>query len=526
MLLNQSKIFLRVGKSHIKRKLSRWIEPHGEKTNINIYNCVAKKKVPLIVKNKHFITWYTCGPTVYSPAHIGHACTYIRLDTIQNILKRFFNYNIVSVVNITDIDDKIIQRCTDSSLKEFTRRHENEFWDDMKQVGVQKPSIILRVTECIPQIINFIEKLIETERAYVTRNSNVYFDLTKYANYSKLQNISSNMHITDLHELDKRSTGDFALWKGAKPSEPYWESPWGRGRPGWHIECSVLGTIAFGNSIDIHAGGMDLRFPHHENEEAQSCCYHSVDQWVNYWIHTGSLNLPNSEKMSKSLGNTIRISDLLEKYTANEFRIACLISHYRDRIEFSADRMVTAKALYEKFLTFINFCDRFHKNSLLCTNEDRHLLEFNLKHSYITIVKAFEDDFDTPKVFNTLMNMMSYTYTTLNKSQSKRQTDDLYRNVDIILAEKNFILNILDVFGINLDVKYESNINLSRFEDIIDMCTEFRRDVRQVAIEKPVEPYQILFQLCDKLRGNLAKSGIQLRDEKDRSTWVDFRKKI
>lgn len=224
-----------------------WVKPAGFDTGIKVYNCTAKSKVPLIIKNKNFITWYTCGPTVYDSAHIGHASTYVKLDVIQRILKNYFKIDVITAMNITDIDDKIINRSRERNVEvlELAKEYEKEFWEDMHSLKVTKPNIILRVTENIECIKDFIKQLKQNNVAYTTNKGGVYFNIQSAYNYGKLQNLgTNNLECSDQGE--KKNVVDFALWKETKDGEPAWQSDWGPGRPGWHTECSALATSVFG----------------------------------------------------------------------------------------------------------------------------------------------------------------------------------------------------------------------------------------------------------------------------------------
>uniref|UniRef100_A0A8B9JN53 cysteine--tRNA ligase n=1 Tax=Astyanax mexicanus TaxID=7994 RepID=A0A8B9JN53_ASTMX len=288
---------------------NKWIKPAGYDTGIKTYNSLSRQKEPLVLAKEGVATWYSCGPTVYDHAHLGHACSYVRFDILQRILTRVFGINITHVMVITDIDDKIIQRGLEENISPLVlaRMYEEEFKKDMMALKVLPPAVYMRVTENIPQIVAFVERIISNGHAYATDQGDVYFDTQSIGSrYGKLVNFGNAAEAPGVK--DKRDPRDFALWKASKPQEPYWESPWGRGRPGWHIECSTIASSVFGSQLDIHSGGIDLAFPHHENEIAQCEAYHKCDQWGNYFLHSGHLHLKgSSEKMSKSLKNYITI---------------------------------------------------------------------------------------------------------------------------------------------------------------------------------------------------------------------------
>ncbi|KAG9335010.1 hypothetical protein JZ751_006151 [Albula glossodonta] len=270
------------------REERKWERPTGHDTGLKTYNSLTKRKEPLILAKERTATWYSCGPTVYDHAHLGHACSYVRFDIVQRILSRVFGINVIHVMVITDIDDKIIKRALEENISPtvLARMYEEEFKNDMISLRVLPPAVYMRVTENIPHIIKFIQGIIRNGHAYSTSQGDVYFDIKSIGNkYGKLMGMGDT--IGEPGDSDKRDPRDFALWKGAKPQEPNWESPWGPGRPGWHIECSTIASSVFGNQLDIHSGGIDLAFPHHENEIAQCEAYHQCGQWGNYFLHSG-----------------------------------------------------------------------------------------------------------------------------------------------------------------------------------------------------------------------------------------------
>ena len=311
----------------------RWINPLDSlkdkpiyRTGLKVNNSLCNEKVEFVTKNgDRTLNWYMCGPTVYDSAHLGHARTYLTFDILRRILSSYFNYDVNLCMNITDIDDKIIKRSNEQNIEfsKFAKMWEDDFFKDMRNLNVLYPNHITRVSEYIPEIIDFIKVIMDKGYAYENKGS-VYFDIDAYKKgghmYAKLVPQDKVQNIEELEEAegalskdtinDKKNKGDFALWKASKPGEPFWASPWGNGRPGWHIECSVMCSSVFGTSLDIHSGGIDLRFPHHDNEIAQTEAHDESKQWINYFLHTGHLKIEGL-KMSKSLKNFKKISEAL-----------------------------------------------------------------------------------------------------------------------------------------------------------------------------------------------------------------------
>lgn len=489
----------------------QWIKPTGHQTEVTIYNPLTRCKVPLILKTENTVKWYMCGPTVYDSAHIGHATTYIKSDIIRRILSDYFNIDVLLVMGVTDIDDKIIKRSieTGEDYKALSKRFEIEFLEDMSKLNVCEPYLLCRVTDYVPQIIRFIQKLITSGYGYITKDGSVYFDTSKYNGYGKL-----STPFPDVPHADKRSALDFALWKAAKDKEPSWECPWGHGRPGWHIECSAIASAVFGNSIDVHSGGIDLAFPHHENEEAQSCCYHNVNQWVSYWLHCGHLSLKGDVKMSKSLKNTISIKDYLKEYSANHLRMLCLLSHYRHGIEFSDEIMQNAVSLTKKFENFINDCDNYVAGKLPGSEIDENLLLTTLHETRNKVHSALADDFDTPKVIHAIINLVGIGNKMLHQDNVKPCNN--ISGVSAIAVVSNYVSNTLSKFGISRFVT--SAENQRQVEDIINNFLKFRIAIRNKALEQSSKDTTLLKE-CDKARDNLSTCGIIVKDHKDISSW-------
>ncbi|XP_071467746.1 probable cysteine--tRNA ligase, mitochondrial isoform X4 [Marmota flaviventris] len=293
-----------------------WLQPEGRDTGVQVYNSLTGRKDRLIVARADATSWYSCGPTVYDHAHLGHACSYVRFDIIRRILTKVFGCNIVMVMGVTDVDDKIIKRAHEMRVSpaSLASLYEEDFKQDMAALKVLPPTVYLRVTENIPQIISFIEGIIARGYAYPTVKGNVYFDLQSRGDkYGRLVGVAPGP-AGEPGDSDKRHASDFALWKAAKPQEVFWASPWGNGRPGWHIECSAMASMVFGGQLDIHSGGVDLAFPHHENEIAQCEVFHQCEQWGNYFLHSGL----SADILPRSLPALLHVQQLQVRLTSTK----------------------------------------------------------------------------------------------------------------------------------------------------------------------------------------------------------------
>lgn len=501
---------------------STWAQPIGLDTGIKTYNCVARTTVPLVFTNEHIATWYTCGPTVYDSAHIGHASCYVKLDIIQRILRDQFNVNLVTAMNITDIDDKIIKKSieTQEPWLQLAKRFEAEFWKDMDSLNVCRPDIILRVSERVPEIITFVQRLLDQKAAYVANDGSVYFDNKRTT--GKLQNIGSQETYPVLLTI-KKSARDFALWKASKPGEPSWDVSWTcnegaptHGRPGWHTECAAMASSTFGDTIDIHGGGMDLRFPHHENEENQSCTYHNCQQWVNYWLHVGQLHLDEENKMSKSLKNTISIAVLLEKYTSNQFRMACLLSNYGNKMYYSDDSMAIACNVWNRITTFIQESTGFVQNSSITNNNryvDRLGILRKLDETKHLVDGALKDDFSTSKGVEYLLHLISYVNKSLtNSSTDSNNTRIEITNADVLQLTQNYIVKQLEIFGCEIRSRSNSTAanQLVVQEELINDIVSFRDSLRNQAF---LNKDKNLFEICSKIREIFGNNNVEIKDE-------------
>ncbi|GAB58569.1 cysteine--tRNA ligase [Rheinheimera nanhaiensis] len=361
---------------------------------LQIYNTLSRKKELFtpIVPGKAGL--YVCGITIYDYCHVGHARTYVAFDVINRYL-RFLGYDVTYVRNITDVDDKIIKRAAENneSCDALTARFTKAMHADFNALGLMPADIEPRVTTHMAEIIQMIEQLLAKGYAYVAADGDVLFDVSKYEAYGELsqQNLDMLQAGARVNVAENKDDPlDFVLWKSAKPGEPYWQSPWGNGRPGWHIECSAMSAKHLGEHFDIHGGGSDLQFPHHENEIAQSTCAHG-HKYVNTWIHTGMVQV-DKEKMSKSLGNFFTVKDVLAQYNAEAVRYFLLSSHYRSQLNYSAENLEQAHAALGRLYTAL-------RNITPAADVD-------LQSDYIARFKAaMDDDFNTPEALPVLFEL-------------------------------------------------------------------------------------------------------------------------
>ena len=370
---------------------------------LQIYNTLTRKKEVFTPINPGKVGLYVCGCTVYDLCHIGHARTYISFDNIARYL-RFSGLEVNYVRNITDVEDKIINRANENNetTEELTERTIAYMHEDFDALNMARPDLEPRVTTHMAEIIAMIETLVAKEHAYIagaeaeaTGKGDVLFNVSSYAEYGKLSGQDlEQLQAGSRVEVDetKNSPLDFVLWKSAKPGEPSWPSPWGDGRPGWHIECSAMNAKELGNHFDIHGGGSDLQFPHHENEVAQSCC--ALDTpYVNYWMHTGMVQI-DQEKMSKSLGNFFTIRDVLAKYDAETVRFFLTTGHYRSQLNYSTDNLNQARSSLERIYTALRDIDV--PDDFALDKQSTYVEQFS---------QAMDDDFNTPQAIAVLFEV-------------------------------------------------------------------------------------------------------------------------
>ncbi|MBB1312424.1 MULTISPECIES: cysteine--tRNA ligase [Aliivibrio] len=363
---------------------------------LKIYNSLTRQKEEFKPITEGKVGMYVCGVTIYDLCHIGHGRTFVSFDVISRYL-RFLGYDLTFVRNITDIDDKIIKRAAENneSCEALTERLIAEMHADFDALKMKRPDVEPRATEYITEIVELVERLIERGFAYVASNGDVMFEVKKFDEYGRLsrqdlEQLQAGSRVTLEETSVKRSGMDFVLWKMSKPGEPTWESPWGPGRPGWHIECSAMNSSILGNHFDIHGGGSDLMFPHHENEIAQSCCAHDA-KYVNTWMHSGMVMI-DREKMSKSLGNFFTIRDVLAHYDSETVRYFLMSGHYRSQLNYSEENLNQARSSLERLYTSLRGLDL----TVTPAGGETFVTRFST---------AMNDDFNTPEAYSVLFEM-------------------------------------------------------------------------------------------------------------------------
>tara|TARA_Y100000310_G_scaffold344932_1_gene460596 strand:- start:7667 stop:9067 length:1401 start_codon:yes stop_codon:yes gene_type:complete len=400
---------------------------------VKIYNTLSRKKETLRSRSGKKLNLFVCGPTVYDFSHIGHARTYISFDAFVRYLKTL-KYKVTYLQNITDIDDKIIQRAKEKGVtpKALAKQFEKEYLKDMKVLGITSVSKHARATDYIPEIIKQVQRLLDKGYAYEVQNDGLYYDVSKFKDYGKLSRRTSEQAEDAVSRIDesvkKRNKGDFAVWKFSKKGEPKWKSPWGLGRPGWHIEDTAITEKHFGQQYDIHGGARDLIFPHHEAEIAQMEAISGKKPLATYWMHPGFLTV-QGEKMAKSLGNFVTVQDFLKEHSPRVLRLLVLKTHYRSPIDYSEVMLLQAERELDRIDEFVDKLKtvRSSKNSL-----------FDIKKFKKQVHAALQDDFNTPKAIAELFHIVKRGNALLEKqSLSKKQA----------LAILAFLKEIDAVFG-------------------------------------------------------------------------------
>jgi len=466
---------------------------------IQIYNTLTKKKEefkPIDPPNVHM---YVCGPTVYDFFHIGNSRTFIMTDIIRRYLE-YAGYKVKYVMNITDVDDKIIGKSIEEkkSFKDVGEEYANYFLEDIKKLNIKKADVYPRPTEHMNSIINLIKELEEKGFAYNV-NGNVFYNVSKFEGYGKLsgkiiEDLESGSRI-EINE-EKKNPLDFSLWKKAKEGEPYWESPWGNGRPGWHVECSAMSCLHLGTTFDIHAGGNDLIFPHHENEIAQSEAANGKP-FVNYWMHLGFLNIDN-EKMSKSLGNFFTARDVLKKYSAETIRLFFSQAHYGGPLNFSEDLLIATQKGLEKFTNL----KRKVENELAEENNGGITPEFEIGKYKTLFSEAMNDNFNSPQAVAVLFDFVKDVNTIIKDNE--KIDKKFYASVKAFL--QSTAENVLGVMNFS---QKEDDDMATKEKELIELLLKLRQNAKE---DKN-------YALADKIRDELKAMGIVLEDSKGKTVY-------
>lgn len=468
---------------------------------LRVYNTLSREIEPFEPVKPDRVSMYVCGPTVYDFTHLGHARTYVAFDVVKRYLK-LLGFDVFHVQNITDIDDKIIRRSRDEGRdwREITDYYTKDYLEALSKLKI-KVDIHPRVTEHISEIINFVSTLIEKGYAYVAPSGSVYFNVNCYGDYGKLSGKLLKEEWGQEQEFakEKRNPYDFALWKAAKPDEPWWESPWGPGRPGWHIECSAMSSLYLGESFDIHGGGGDLIFPHHENERAQSEAALNRRPWVRYWLHTGMLNV-KGEKMSKSLGNIVTLKELFRKWEPEIIRLWLATVHYRSIIEFSEDSLHQAQKNYERLANAVqSLRDVLRKEDYDFKLSDSGKQELaRLLDIRAGFHAAMQNDFNTSKAFSYVYELSSLVFSSLERNQIEAV---VALKTYALFEEFNKVLGVLDRF-------FAESPQIPA-EKLIELIIEIRKKLR----------YSGDYTFADWIREQLLKLGIRLHDRGEKTAW-------
>lgn len=603
-----------------KRPEPRWTAPEGvEVPRLHLYNSLTRRK-ELFVPQDQVVTWYSCGPTVYDDSHMGHARSYVSFDILRRVLQDYFGYPVHYVMNITDIDDKIIKRArtrhlvqqyrksqmiwdevyedltralehytqtiaaandpdkrkmmvaevqkvkaaadavkaasegeavgkqeellkcaegvlgewldqqkgkevTDNSIfSELPRHFEEEFNKDMEALNVMVADVVTRVSEYVPQIIDYVARIIANGYAYEA-NGSVYFDVGKfdaepnhyyaklvpeaYGNQAALE--EGEGALSSAAAQEKRSPNDFALWKASKPGEPAWPSPWGPGRPGWHIECSAMASEIIGESIDIHTGGVDLKFPHHDNELAQAEAHYNNDNWVRYFLHTGHLHIDGC-KMSKSLKNFITIKQALKEHSPALLRISFLLHSWKDTLDYSPNTMEGARQYYKMITEFsLNVQDLVRRSGQ--SNTQWAGPEVTLQEAFnaarIGVHKALCDNIDTRTALDTIRDLLT--------EANKYMNSQTQVNSQLLVNINSYVWKLMKVFGVPLGDKSASgDQGQEKVMAVAEVVGNIREQLRQWSRDKELEVGELrgrLLGLCDAIRDELLPPiGVRLED--------------
>ena len=484
---------------------------------MRFYNTMSNKIEEFETIENGKVKMYVCGPTVYNYIHLGNARPIIVFDTLARYFK-YRGYDVTYIQNFTDVDDKIIKRANEEgiSVKEVTEKYIKGFFEDIESLNISDDIVRPKVTENMPGIIEIIKKLIDEGFAY-EKDGNVFFEVKKFEEYGSLSNqkideleIGARVDIME----EKNNPLDFALWKRKKEGEPYWDSPWGQGRPGWHIECSAMAKKYLGDTFDIHGGGQDLVFPHHENEIAQSrCAYHG--NFANYWLHNGFIQV-NGDKMSKSLGNFFLLREILGKFPGNVVRLFILGTHYRKPINFSMDNMEDSRKTLKNIVTSMNnfseIIEKFsgkgsHEGEVSDNTGNNSTNEFKEKVNELDkkFMEAMDEDMNTPQALAVIFDQIKETKKFSVNISNGEEAEALNYSYNSLRKKLEEVLGIM-LFMEDENKNFKNNDKLTG--NLIELLIKLRADARK---EKN-------FKLSDEIRDNLKELGIEIQDNKDGTT--------
>ena len=482
---------------------------------MKLYNTMTNKIEEFKTIEENKVKMYVCGPTVYNYIHLGNARPIVVFDT----LARYFKYKgmeVDYVQNFTDVDDKIINKSIEEgiSASEVSEKYIKCFFEDINRLNILDSVKRPKVTENMEEIIEIIQKLIDNGFAY-EKDGDVYFEVKKYKDYGKLSNqkieeleLGARIDVSEI----KKNPMDFALWKKKKDGEPFWVSPWGEGRPGWHIECSAMAKKYLGDTFDIHGGGQDLVFPHHENEIAQSkCAYHG--NFANYWLHNGFIQI-NGDKMSKSLGNFFLLREILEKFSGNVVRLFILSTHYRKPINFSFENMEDTKKALQNIVKSMNKFEGIVEKYKNEKTADIKNLDFSQKIDEFDkkFEEAMDEDMNTPQALATIFDQIRETnkFISVNKDELSKIYSEIEKSYESLKRK------IGNVFGIEIEMensaKEEDGENMELTKKLIELLIKLRSEARS---EKN-------FKLSDEIRDELKVLGVEIKDNRDGTTDYDF----
>ena len=484
--------------------------------SLKIYNTLTRRKEDFVPQQAGKVRFYACGPTVYDYFHIGNARPFVTFDVFRRYLM-YRGYQVLYVQNITDVDDKIIQKANAEGISaaEVAQRYARAYLEDIQKLKILPADANPRATAHIDEMLALVKKLVEKGYAYVV-DGDVYYDVSRFKDYGKL----SGKKIDELQagariDVDerKRNPLDFALWKAAKPGEPWWESPWGRGRPGWHIECSAMSMKYLGDTLDIHAGGEDLIFPHHENEIAQSEAA-TGKPFAHYWLHIGFLQI-QGEKMSKSLGNFLTAREVVKRHKPEAVRLFFLQKHYRSPINYSEDILAETESALERFLNMLDKILRVVEDLTVhrrpeverLDDQEKQVLEAAQGHK-LAFIENMDDDFNTAGALGHLFDLAKMANRILEKEKITPGEKEILRFVYWTFQEFDIFLGLFEM-------EEETGVETETFAQVVDLLLQIRSDLRA----------KKEWELADRIRNQLKEIGIQIEDRKEGTVWKKITKK-